>query len=297
MRKGMNQPTEERTILFADLAGSTALYDRLGDLAAQTLIEGVLASLGRCTADHGGEVIKTIGDEVMCSFPAPAAAAEAALRMQRESRPPVTLRIGFHHGAVIRTPGDAFGDCVNQASRLTTAARGGQILVSESAVLSLPPGLSQHVRPYDVDTFKGKDRATHVYELMWEEASDVTRLAARTQPVQRGPGGPRLRIAAGARVVEIGPEDLGNYTLGRDATCALRLHAPLASRIHAALEYRRGKFVISDHSTNGTYVVDKAGREVMIRRESMPLVGSGVISLGCPLAEQTGEVLRYETGE
>lgn len=292
----MAQQTAECTILFADLAGSTALYEKMGDAAAQQLIKGVLGRLAHSAMGNQGQVIKTIGDEVMCAFDSPTHAAQAALEMQRAGRPPITIRIGFHHGSVIRQSGDVFGDCVNIAARLTSAARGGQILSSEQTLPKVTPALRQMFRPFDEDKFKGKEQALKVIELVWEDAEAITQLGARTGNYNVGEGvDRRLILTAGQTRAQISSDLNGSYSLGRDATCHLRVDAPLASRVHAKLDYRRGKFVLSDHSTNGTYVVDYLGREVFIRRESMPLTGKGVLSLGCPLSEQSGDIVRFNT--
>ncbi len=292
----MVQRTSECTILFADLAGSTALYEKMGDAAAQQLIKGVLGRLAHSALGNQGQVIKTIGDEVMCAFDTPTHAAHAALEMQRAGRPPITIRIGFHHGSVIRQSGDVFGDCVNVAARLTSAARGGQILSSQQSLPLVTPALQQMFRPFDEDRFKGKEQALKVIELVWEDADAITQLGARTGTYNVSDGVDRvLRLSAGQTQTQISANMSGSYSIGRDATCQFRIDAPLASRIHAKLDYRRGKFVLSDHSTNGTYVVDYLGREVFIRRESMPLTGKGVLSLGCPLSEQSGEIIRFNT--
>ena len=66
------------TVLFADVSGSTKLYEAAGDAIALETINRMLADMRRATEQAGGRVVKTIGDEVMALFPSPAAAATAA---------------------------------------------------------------------------------------------------------------------------------------------------------------------------------------------------------------------------
>jgi len=69
-------------------------------------------------------------------------------------------------------------------------------------------------------------------------------------------------------------------TIGRDLNCSIVIEGNLVSRQHAIVEYRRGKFLIRDQSTNGTYVLTEDGRSIYLRREEFPLWGEGSISLG-----------------
>lgn len=129
----MESVPRKLVILFADVAGSTKLYETLGDAEA-------LATIGRCLDimkavcdDHGGRVVKTIGDETMAVFPLPANAAYAAIAMQtqisalRTSKgAPLAIHAGFHFGPVIDDSTDVFGDAVNVAARLTSWPRPGR---------------------------------------------------------------------------------------------------------------------------------------------------------------------------
>ena len=304
----MTQRTEARAILFADIAGSTGLYERLGDAAAKMLIDHAIGRMRQAVEHFGGTVVKTIGDEIMAAFPAPAAGADAALMIQNGTRmaspqgagalgsEPLKIRIGFHFGPVILDNHDVFGDGVNVAARLTDAARAGQILTSEETIAHMPPRISARARVIDEDQLRGKSRVTRVFSLLWEAETELTRLPRNTmnfaQTRQQVHQQETIRLTIRDRNVLLEPEQMP-LSLGRDAQCTLVVAAPLASRGHAKIEYRRGKFVITDHSTNGTYVMSDDGVEMFLKRESMPLVGRGVISLGCPLMEQTGDIVRF----
>src|SRR6266699_6621719 len=103
----MEERSRQTTVLFADVSGSTSLYETAGDVAALDAIGLCIGRLSQAAESTGGRVLKTMGDEVMVLFPTPDAAANAATRMHTavESLPTVgsnklALRIGFHTGPV-----------------------------------------------------------------------------------------------------------------------------------------------------------------------------------------------------
>ena len=230
-------------------------------------------------------------------------AAAAALKMQADVVNDMAagtgifnLRIGFHLGDVLFDATDIFGDAVNVAARITDAARAGQILTSGETVARLGGLHLGRARAFDHVRLKGKTDPVHLYEVVWEQEEEVTRMANGPGLRPEGmtlPDHHHLNLVLGDRHLRFAPARLP-VSLGRDGACDLPVDHPLASRRHAQCEYLRGKFVFSDHSTNGSFVTGEDGREVFLRRESMPLVGRGVISLGCPLREQSGPVLRFQ---
>jgi pSer/pThr/pTyr-binding forkhead associated (FHA) protein len=83
----------------------------------------------------------------------------------------------------------------------------------------------------------------------------------------------------GDQIIEIG-KDLSRVTIGRQPHNNLVVNDIRVSRTHARIEYRRGKFILIDQSTNGTYTEGQEGDHIHLRRDEVPLSGSGVISLG-----------------
>ena len=134
---------KEIALLFTDLKGSTALYDRIGDLNAFALVQQHFDRLQDVTVRHKGAIIKTIGDAVMAAFLKPADAVQAALDMRREiasfnERQPdkaLILKIGVHTGAAIAVTLndrlDYFGQTVNIAARVQNLADADAIIVSQ----------------------------------------------------------------------------------------------------------------------------------------------------------------------
>jgi adenylate cyclase len=290
--------SQQLAVLFADLSGSTAVYERLGDAAAKKLVDVCLMRVARCASNHQGLVIKTIGDELMLRFPSADQAAAAAILMQIDNvkaKSPFQLRIGFHFGPVILESSDVFGDAVNTAARLSQMARDGQILTSEEAMKRFTPKHKAMTRSFDFDKLRGKSQATRILELMWEQNRDLTRVAdaGSTSPTQVPDTARLLRLSVNNNQERAFSAQDAPITIGRESVCAMMVASPFASRVHAHVEYRRNKFVLQDRSTNGSFVTPDGSKEVFLKTESLPLSGRGIISLGCPLLAQTGEILRY----
>ncbi|NEJ06274.1 adenylate/guanylate cyclase domain-containing protein [Rhizobium leguminosarum] len=134
------------TFLFTDLRGSTALYERVGDLAAFDLVRAHFRILNEIVATEAGAVVKTIGDAVMATFPSPDRAVAAALRMRdamlrlnaERGSEDLLLKIGIHEGPCLAVSmndrQDYFGQTVNIASRVQGLAEPQVILTTEAIV-------------------------------------------------------------------------------------------------------------------------------------------------------------------
>jgi class 3 adenylate cyclase len=281
-------------VVFADVAGSTRLYEQAGDAEA-------LATIGRCLTlaenvarGYGGRLIKTIGDEAMLVFAAADQATEAAGEIQARmaGAPPhgtvrVAFRVGIHCGPAIERDGDVFGDSVNVAARMVGLAKGGQVILSGSAAEALSPWARRRLREVDVLTVKGKEKDVRIFELLWQEADEVTAMATRA-PVRVS----RLELKHGARELHLDERTL-TLTFGRDPQNDLVIADKMASRLHGKIERRRDKFVLVDQSSNGTYVTFDGEREIQLRREEMMLRGRGRISFGHPYAADPVETLAF----
>lgn len=281
----MSERAEETlSTLFADVAGSTGLYQRHGDRAALAAIENCLDLLKTVTAECGGQCVKTIGDELMAVFERAEDCHRAACEMQwRTSELPplgadyLALRIGFHHGPALSQNGDVFGDSVNIAARLVGLAKPGQILTSGRTVRAGGRLLETGARRLGSHLLRGTQSEEAVYEVLWQDDSEVTAVLSHTlaEPV----GGARLCLRVQGRELVMGVER-PHVLIGRGAANDLVVPSPKASRVHAHIEWRRDKFILQDQSTNGTYVADDAGRETVLRMEEMALNGHGWIALG-----------------
>ncbi len=270
--------------LFADVVGSTRLYERFGDAIAHTAIEGCLDELKKITTHFGGRTIKTIGDEIMSVFPSAEAVCQAAIEMQwRVAELPsvgnerLSIRIGYHFGAAVERDDDVFGDSVNVAARLTEIANGEQIVTSAQSLEGLPLQLSSYARHLWPVTVKGRSEPVDLFEILWNGGGDATvTMSAHFEP-ERVPVRMRLLYHGTEVVVDPGRPVV---SIGRDPGNELVIDAPNTSRVHARVEWRMDKFVLVDLSTNGTYVLSGEDQETNLRREELILNGDGAISLG-----------------
>jgi adenylate cyclase len=286
----MGETTVAGCVLFADVSGSTKLYDTIGDDAAHQAIDLCLKLFSALTEQHGGRVIKTIGDEIMAVFPEASKAGAAARDIQlgiNEMAPVgkvrLGVRIGMHQGPVMEKAGDLFGDTVNLAARLTEMASRGQIITSLDTVNLFTPLQKMDCRQLYSIPVKGKEREVAICELMWTDTDDATQMVAQRASTDAGNA---LRLVYRSRVLTLGA-DRKTVVLGRDNTADLVIPDRMASRAHCEIEQRQDKFVLADRSANGTYLSIDGDREIVLRREESLLRGHGFIALGQSRATAT----------
>jgi adenylate cyclase len=242
---------------------------------------------------YQGTMIKTIGDEIMCTFPDAGLALQAACRMQlavEAGRPgsnvPLYVHIGFHYGPVICEDGDVYGDTVNVAARVTELTRAREITTTQDTVERLPLELKSKVRQIFRGGIRGKQQELAMFRVSWE--LDDTLSTRVGMPTERRPnaGQAELQLRYRDQVYRL-DEQCRSLVLGRGQDCSIVIHDDLASRQHARVEYRFGKFVLVDHSVNGTYLRFRDGQVIRLAQEETILHGSGSISLGRPFGEAT----------
>ena len=296
----MAPKTSNLAILFADVSGSTRLFETLGDATARVKVSECLDTLTGVTKNHDGTVIKTIGDEIMCTFPSADDAANAAMEMHEELEEDITegvsdsiklqIRVGFHFGPAIMEGGDVFGDAVNVAARMAAQAKGGQIITTQSSVDLLAPMLRAATRFVDRAPIKGKQEEIEIYEIIWQE-EDVTRMATGLMEEDMKPE-VKLRVSYNGQDIVM-DKTRSDLMMGRSNACDLPVNEKMASRQHVRIELRREKFFIIDQSTNGTHVLIENAEEEFLRREEMPLQGRGQISLGKAFNESPTEIVTF----
>lgn len=277
----------ELAILFADVVGSTKLYELMGDLKARDMVSTCIDVMRSATDQHNGTVIKTMGDEVMSTFPTADDALNAAGQMQhtitehpdlKADGQPVAIRIGAHFGPVVLENRDVFGSAVHTANRMTSQAKAGQIITTSTMVERLSPEWRSAVRQIDVATLKGRSSEVALFEVMWQP-EDATSMLPAIALNQRDGRKAHLRLRYQGQEVVV-DEGRANVNMGRAEDNDLVVKGNLISRLHARIEISRNKFLLIDQSTNGTFVQMQDGEEAFVRRDSMQLKGSGMIGLG-----------------
>lgn len=286
-------------ILFADISGSTVLYEKLGDQLARQLIARCLNLLNTPLLAHKGTLIKTIGDEILCTFPTAELALIAACEMQRalkadnhSSEHPMYIRIGFNYGEVICEDGDIYGDTVNVASRVAAITRANQIMTTPAVINPLPLSLHDMVRKIQRVDIRGKQEQIDIYQVMWElEDMSSTRIGMPTYRKQNTEGNV-LTLKYREQTYKI-DESNKKLLMGRDETCQLVFKSDFASRQHANIEFKSSNFILSDHSSNGTYIRGNDGRVIRLNREDTILNGKGTISLGQPYTDNPSDLIEF----
>ncbi|MFL6564452.1 MAG: FHA domain-containing protein [Burkholderiales bacterium] len=269
-------------VLFADISGSTQLYEELGDAQALSRIDACLRLLRDAALEFRGRVVKTTGDGVMCCFNDAEAALHAARFMQVRlaaqaalGAPALAIHVGCHYGAVLESDGDLYGDCVNVAVRVVGLAKAGQVIATQEVVGRIGEGLRERVRMLDHVALKGKREPLEIFELTWQDSEELTTLGTR---LEEAPS--RLKLAFAGRELWFDASGGNALRLGRDAACDIVIVDRRVSRHHARIEKRRGKFMLIDQSANGTYVALNGEAEISLRREELVLRGSGRICIG-----------------
>jgi adenylate cyclase len=282
----------ETAVLFVDVTGSTRLYETAGDAVAMAAIRECLDVLRRTAESSAGRVVKTLGDAVLVLFGSATEAAIAATKMHlaMERMPPLAgqsrfgVRIAFQWGPVIQDSNDVFGDTVNLAFRIGEQARSGQILTTAETAARLAPvmrGSARRLHPVQV---KGKAAPIELWELVWRQSPDVTDLASQTTSFARRAPTALTLTYRGVSVVRRRAEE--TVVIGRDLACHIVVTDAKASRQHCTIEKRLDRFMLQDHSTNGTFVTVAGELEIVLHRESFTLRQRGWIAFGQRLAPE-----------
>lgn len=285
----MSETQLRLVVLYADISGSTRIFEQYGDTVARADIRECLALLSDVASNNEGKIIKTIGDEVMCVFYNPVKAANASIEMHqalegaceqgRFQSEALHIKIGWHYGSAGFRPDDVIGEAPAIAQQVIKIAKRDETLTTGKSIDSLPPEL--RLKAVFIDRIEAEDGSgdIEVYSIPWEEDySEVTVLSQ--QPAQ---GNALMHTAL--VLVYAGKElrldsNRTHCQIGRGEDNDLVVNGEYTSRHHAEIHYRHGRFHLSDMSTNGTALVHSDGHMTRLHREEEMLSGSGLICFG-----------------
>jgi adenylate cyclase len=299
----------DRTVLFADLRGSTSLFETLGNAEATSVVTHCVNALGAPVAGHGGHVVKTLGDGLMAVFDVPAEALGCALFMHEvldgiasrgQERGASTglralrLQVALARGEIVEMGGDCFGDAVNVAARLLDHASDNETLLTAEVLQGLPAPMRARLRDLDKLSLRGRAEPVHVFVLRGRRSADAydqpaTQFGDVSEVLE--PDGLRLmwdhlqRVYASQQMPVV---------LGRSPQATFCVDDSRVSRSHARVDWHGGCFQLTDLSYNGTYVRFNDGEIVSLRRGSCTLHGSGTIGLGGSPADPTSACVSFE---
>ncbi len=284
----------EMTVVFADLTGSTGVFEALGNAKATDAITRLTRWMGGLCEKHGGQVVKYLGDGVLMLFPDNAYAIDAIISMERLHQQRLAkwpknlqmpLKVGMARGDVVAKDGDCFGDAVNVAARLSDLSGPAQILATESVIEAMFETGLYRARSLGPIEIRGRTEACVVFRLEWQDEpnSEYLTLPAALSAVAGTTAAPAQRrielssLDAHARFDTI---QLPVF-LGRDAEAQFVVQDPRVSRLHARIEWRNGLFMLTDISTYGTWVKFSGDNTVIaLRRQDCVLPDAGDIALG-----------------
>lgn len=292
--------TTELAICFADICDSTALFEEYGDDKAREIVGQVLGVLSDVIEDYNGVVVKTIGDEVMGTFSEIIAATSAVTKFPRAVQADeqlaalgIEIRVGMCHGSVVQEDdGDVYGDAVNTASRLVDWARPEQVVTTAETLDPLPDFFESRTRNLGATTLRGKEESVEIVELLGEQTgSNLTVVEDRDPEAAENTHQNVLSLEYENETTTV---EQGPLMLGRGSKSDLQVSDSRVSRTHAVIERQRDSFLITDSSTNGTYVQIGDEDVMFLHREQLRLHGSGQLSLGRHVEAEDAQLLRFE---
>jgi adenylate cyclase len=297
----------ERTVVFADLRGSTALFETLGNAEATSVVTHCVNALVGPVVDNDGRVIKTLGDGLMAVFSTSSAAASAAAVMHdvldaivsrgsergaSSGLRALRLQVALARGEVVEMAGDCYGDAVNVAARLLDHAGDNETLVTHEVLRGLPLEQRARYRSLDRLVLRGRVEPVEVHVLGGKRGTGDT---AITQfggvAMEEEPDGMRLVWQDLNRLFAVQQMPV---VLGRSPQVSFCVDDSRVSRSHARVDWHSGNFQLTDLSYNGTYVRFNDGEIVSLRRGSCILHGSGSIGLGGSPSDPTSACVHFD---
>ena len=277
----MAEAQQTLAILFADIAGSTQLYEKVGDVEAHRRVAESLGFMADAVSRHGGEVLRTVGDSTLASFVSCDNALLAACAMQENHKAtPLAVRVGFHYGPVIPDKGDVYGNAVNIAARVASFAKTDEITATADSIANLSDVNRARATLLDTIQVKGVTEPVGIYRVTWEADETMHTQIAVTPLVSHAVSEhTEVELQHNGHIHRV-DKQANALTIGRDKLCGLSIDGERISRQHAQIEWSAGQLQLSDTSTNGTFIHRRDEAPLFVRRETVVLEGAGFIGFG-----------------
>jgi class 3 adenylate cyclase len=291
------------SVVGAAVAGTSRLFEKRGGTEALHAVERCMKRMTRGVDSFHGRVVQAGRDEIIAVFNNASDACQASIAMQRRvaDLPPVSgiqlaIRVGFHHGAGIEEGAEVLGDCLITAEYLAGLAVAGQVLTSGETQALLSPQLRLSTRRLEYVPAKSLSTDRQVFEVCWLDESAKTKASkVVVVPPAVATKGRDLRLCIRyGGYVKLLDNHRSSVVMGRDAGCEIVVRDPRASRNHARVDRRGEHFVLSDLSTNGTFVTVTGEHEVFLKREELVLRGSGIISFAASANSPSADIAEFE---
>ncbi len=300
----MDKSLTKLAVLFADVSGSTRLYEQYGDVIARADMAACIQLLADISTGLDGETIKTIGDEIMCAFENPIKAALTATEMQagllkaseegRFKMGQLHIKIGWHFGAVNWRGDELIGEAPIAAQQVIGRAKADEILTTRQSIDALPPAMFPNWHPIDKIEAEAWQGELEVCKILWEQTGEETQISAMPMAEMKATTA-ALTLEYEGTTFRLDAKQT-RCQIGRGRHADLRVNGNFTSRQHAEITYRNGRFYLRDESVNGLVVVDDEGTLKRLRREEGVLSGSGVIGFCAPPDEDPAGTVRFKCG-
>jgi class 3 adenylate cyclase len=302
----------EVTVVFADLTGSTGVFESLGNAKAAYTITRLTHWIGQVCQKHHGDVVKYLGDGVLIVFDESHDAVEAATELQQVHQERIKkwpdplkmrLQIGMARGEIVRQDGDCYGDAVNVASRLSDLSGPEQILVTDTVIRQIPEHSGVRYRSMGAMPIRGRVEHCVVCRIEWQSEilSEVFTVPASLEPLpfeDRPPQPGCIQLSWLDTATEFTSDELPVF-LGRDAGAQFIILDRRVSRKHARIEWRAGRFYLEDTSSYGTWVrFSDSSVTVALRRQECVLLQEGEMALGASFEDFSTPTVsfKFQTG-
>lgn len=292
-------------VLYADVSGSTRLYEKFGDTIACADIHTCIEILSNVVEQHEGKKIKTIGDEIMCSFFRPQNAAEAAIQMNQDLRDAsemghfqsgeVHIKIGWHYGTGVFRQDDIIGEAPVLAQQVIGMAKRDEILTTQKCIDELPAIIKCTAKFIDRIEAEDGSGEIDVYALPWDdEDNDATMVSSGSDhDITGGLEHSALVLRYKDQQFEMN-QHITHCHIGSGDDNELVVPGIYTSRHHGEIFYRHGRFHLSDMSTNGTGLFHQGNDYVRLHREEIMLSGTGIICFGGEPKTDPEAAVQYE---
>jgi len=292
------------SVLIAAISGSSKLFEKRGGAEAEHAVERCRKRVARGVEGFRGRLAKNAKrDELTALFDNADDACQAAIAMQRRvaDLPPVSgvqlaIRVGFHHGQVREDDAGAHGEGASIAEFLANLASAGQTFTCGATRSLLSAPLQSATRGLQEQAENRLPTGDEVFEVVWLEAktrAGKTGMAEAAPAAAPSRNSGRLCVRYGGQVKVLDKTRL-RVDMGRDANCGITIRDRRASRNHATIERRGEHFVLSDLSTNGTFVTVNGESELFLRCEEFVLRGSGIIAFAASASSPAADVAEFE---
>ncbi len=252
-------------VMFTDIKGSTAYFEKYGDVAGLMMVHQCNEMLRHIVEKHGGRVVKEIGDAIMAIFDDCKESVRASLEMQKAligfnapkpEQDHVFIRIGLNYGTGLVKSNDVFGDVVNVASRVESVAAPEQIVISDTLYEQIEPLHMFHIARLGRYALKGKEGDRDLFEVIWDEKRKAQPARAHTEVTSTSDAKfkvvvPHYKLQYIRKDGSVGAEhELKNskLTLGRVEGDLKFPSDPQMAEVHAKFFVDRGQLYVEDMS-------------------------------------------------